>query len=289
MHIINILRDYMGLTQVELARCAGIGAADLNEIINKAPYGLITKYQKLASFLGVNVHCIVNNDIFSIPVSFFEKHPAKPYQEPRRSTQARIGHEAEDLVFRMEQDRLQEVSPVLSQLVLPYYKLRASSPGYDILSYQDSGEPIYIEVKNTDKEYSSDFRLTAREFNVAQKLTNQKKEYLIYFFSGPDLSAKNLSVIPFSDLIKEHRIKPYRYQCSRSQIRTEVSGIAYHRMKNHLSQIELASQLDIPPACLCKYELGENVCPVTVYKKLSDYFQVTIDELLALYPNPELG
>lgn len=70
MHMLNILLDYMGLTQVELAKKAGISAADLNEMINKKPYGMITKYQRLAGYLHVTVDNIVNNDILSISESF---------------------------------------------------------------------------------------------------------------------------------------------------------------------------------------------------------------------------
>lgn len=51
-------------------------------------------------------------------------------------------------------------------------------------------------------------------------------------------------------------------------------------MMNNLSQIDLATTLDIPPASLCKYELGENVCPVAVYQRLATFFQVKIDDLL---------
>jgi len=51
-----------------------------------------------------------------------------------------------------------------------------------------------------------------------------------------------------------------------------------------ISQIEAANMLEIPASCLCKYETGENQCPVAAYEKMSKLYQVTIDELLEEYP-----
>ena len=78
MHIVRILREYLGLTQAELAEKAGISCADANEIEQGWDYGTIDKYCKLAAFLQVPVHAIVMNDIFSIPESFFETVSVSP-------------------------------------------------------------------------------------------------------------------------------------------------------------------------------------------------------------------
>lgn len=289
MHMLNTLMDYMGLTQTELAKRAGISAADLNEMINKEPYGMITKYQRLADYLAVSVDCIVNNELLRISESFFEKHAPGAYLDPIPKKKAILGREAEDEVFRMEKNRVMDFSPLLSKLVLPYYKMRATSPGYDILSYSHDGSPVYIEVKNSEKNVLSNFRLTSHEFEVATQVTGDGLPYLIYVFSGWHSENKRLEIKPFKVMQDEGRITPGNYTCNLRPIRKEVSGITYHRMLQKLSQIDLASTLDIPPACLCKYELGENICPVTVYQKLAVFFQIPIDDLLRNYPNPNLS
>ena len=289
MHMLNTIMDYLGFTQAELAKHAGITAADLNEMINKEPYGMITKYQRIADYLAVSVDCIVNNDLLSISECFFQKHSPGPYLNPISTKKAILGREAEDEVFRMEKSRVMEFSPLLAKLVLPYYKMRATSPGYDILSYSSDGSPVYIEVKNSEKNVLSDFRLTAHEFEVATQVTGDGLPYLIYVFSGWHSENQCLEIKPFKVMQDEGRITPGNYTCNLRPIRKEVSGIAYHRILQKLSQIDLASTLDIPPACLCKYELGENTCPVTVYQKLAAFFQVPIDDLLRNYPNPNLS
>lgn len=44
MHIITVLRDYLGLTQQALAKEANITQADLCEIETMEPYGSMAKY-----------------------------------------------------------------------------------------------------------------------------------------------------------------------------------------------------------------------------------------------------
>lgn len=286
MHILTILMDYMGLTQAELAKKADISPADLNEMINKAPYGMITKYQRMAQYLCVSVDSIVNNDILSISEVFFTKHHHGPYLKPPSNRLAVLGREAEEKVFQMEKERVMTFSPTLSNLVLPYYKMRASSPGYDILSYSPDGSPIFVEVKNSVKNNIANFHLTAHEFDAATKATDAGLPYLIYVFSGWNTKNQQLDIRPFKRLQNEKRITAGSYICNLREPRTEVNGITYYRMMNNLSQIDLATTLDIPPASLCKYELGENVCPVAVYQRLASFFQVKIDDLLKHYPNP---
>lgn len=288
MHVLTILMDYMGLTQVELAKKADISPADLNEMINKAPYGMITKYQRLAQYLGVSVDSIVNNDILNVSESFFIKHSHGPYLKPLPNKHAILGREAEEEVLRMERERVMAFSPTLSRLVLPYYKMRASSPGYDILSYSADGSPLYIEVKNSSKTNIVDFRLTSHEFDVANKATDNGIPYLVYIFSGWNTKDQKLDIRPFRELQNEKRFMAGNYICNLRELRTEVNGITYFRIMHNLSQIDLAETLAIPPASLCKYELGENVCPVTVYQKLGAFFHVPIDDLLKSYPNPNL-
>ena len=98
MHILAILMDYMGLTQAELAKRADISPADLNEMINKEPYGMITKYQRLAQYLGISVDSIVNNDILNVSESFFSKQSHGPYLNPLPNKQAILGREAEEVL-----------------------------------------------------------------------------------------------------------------------------------------------------------------------------------------------
>ena len=81
MHLLQIVRSYLGVTQQELARAAGIQQPDLCEMETKTPYGRIEKYQKLSAYLGIPVHALVTNDCTLVPLSFFDKHAGAPYTD----------------------------------------------------------------------------------------------------------------------------------------------------------------------------------------------------------------
>lgn len=282
MHIITILRDYMGITQQELARRAKISQADLSEIEGHEPYGTIAKYQRLSAVLDVPVHALVANDGRQIPLSFFEKHPRAPYLEKPKSIG--VGQEGEEEVFRRECERLETIFPALARLVIPYFKLRRTSPGYDILSYDNDGVPIYIEVKTTKYDETAEFRLTPHEYDVAQKLTCKGEKYFIYRFTDWGTCKRKLHIIPFQTMLDGGRIMPCQYVCTMKDRVIDLCGLAYHRRVRGITQIDMAKQLGISPQHLCRYETGSRACPVTLYLKIAQLLEVSIDELLETYP-----
>lgn len=80
MHLIQIIRSYMGVSQQELARRVGITQADLCEMEIKPPYGRLDIYQRLSSYLGIPIHALVNNDRTLVPLSFFENSACSVYK-----------------------------------------------------------------------------------------------------------------------------------------------------------------------------------------------------------------
>ena len=284
MHVITVLRDYMGMSQMQLAGLAGITQADLSEIETRSPYGSIAKYERLSAVLSVPVDTLVRNDYTAVPLSFFEKHPHAEYLEET----SRVGRDGEEEALRLEQERLSKQFNTLHRLVIPYFKLRRSSPGYDILSFDEHGRPVYIEVKTTVHGEDQTFRLTAHEHDTAQKLTDKGERYCIYRFISWGSTEQKLHVIPFPDMLRGARIMPTQFICTMTDRVTEVCGIAYHRRKKGISQEELASRLGILQQHLCRYEKGGRKCPVTMYRKISDLLEVPIDDLLAVYPAAEL-
>ena len=171
MHVITILRDYLGLNQIELAKQANISQADLSEI-ESHPYGSIEKYKRLSAVLGIPVHTLVTNDFTGVPMSFFEAHPHRPYHDIASNKDKRyvIGRGGEEVAFRMEQERAAKVAPALAHMVLPYYKFRSNSPGYDILSYGPDGKPVLIEAKTTEKEPETEEPTTTKPPQIPEKL-----------------------------------------------------------------------------------------------------------------------
>ena len=282
MHIVTILRYYLGLTQSELAAKSGVSYVDVSEIENMSGNGMIDKYCRLANCLHVPVHAIAMNDVLSIPETFFRQKRKVRYTDPPNSKAGQLGRLGEEMVFRLEQERVAKINPILAKLIVPKYKIRGSR-GYDIISYKADGTPFYIEVKTSETDNNNP-QLTGCEFETANKLTDQGYEYWIYHYSGWGAENQKLEKFLFRDLRKENRIEPVRYSCDTRTSKNTENGILHFRKKKGISQIEAANMLEIPPSCLCKYETGENQCPVTAYQKMSRLYGVTIDELLEEYP-----
>ena len=279
MHIIQVIRHYLGLTQQELARQAGISQPDLCEMEIKAPYGRIDKYKRLSDYLGISVHALVTNNCALIPDSFFEKHIPKNYTNEVSGHNLELGRSGEETVFHMEQQRLSKINTSLSRLVLPFYKLRYR-PGYDILSFNDTGRPIYIEVK-TSSEDSPDFVLTKQEYMTAIKLTDIGETYQIFRFSNWGNKNQALHIFDFQDLRTSHDITPSSYLCSSTTKEQVISGITYCRERCGMSKGELADYLGIKTPHLWRYENGKQKCSVSVYQKMANIMGVTIDQLIA--------
>ncbi|WP_372999120.1 DUF3883 domain-containing protein [Lutispora sp.] len=88
-----------------------------------------------------------------------------------------IGKLGEAYVYKREKERLK--GKKLADLVsdkpsaFPQY-------GYDILSYTDDGEEIYIEVKTEPRDKENDFFLTDTERRIGEKYTREGKKYWVY-------------------------------------------------------------------------------------------------------------
>lgn len=287
MHIIQIVRNYLGLTQAQLAMATGVTQPDVCEMETKPPFGRAEKYQRISDYLGISVHALVTNNCALIPLSFFEKHPPAPYSEPSYEGNMGIGRGGEEAALEMERQRLEAVNPSLAKLVLPLYKMRIR-PGYDILSFHEDGRPIYIEVKTSTDE-KPEFELTRQEYEKANKAVEAAETYLVYRYSGWGTAAQKLRVYDFKDMKKRNKITPRTYLCSMVEKTTEISGITRGREALDMSMKDLAAHLGIATNMLWRYETGEAGCPVQTLQKLSNVLGMTIDELMGWYAAEEKG
>ena len=97
-----------------------------------------------------------------------------------------LGDDAEKLIFKKEQEKVDQINPSLK---VDHVALRDVSAGYDIQSFEkkdDRIEKIYIEVKAVSKS-NYEFHLSVKEKQTANKL---KDKYFIYLLpvdkSTPD-------------------------------------------------------------------------------------------------------
>ena len=289
MHLLTIIRAYLGVSQTILAKEAGITQPDLSEIESKEPYGKIFKYQRLSRCLDIPVDTILKSDYRSIPESFFEKHPHVDYLPLPTTPDQRLGREGEEYIFQREQARVARIYPALSKLVLPYFKMPGDRPGYDILTYDDAGQPYCLEVK-TSVQDTGGFRITNHELDVAQRKLAAGERYDICYISNWGTDAQQEQDITFSSLMTTHNIMPCYYFCKPiPKPKTgPVSGLAYFRRLRGIRQADIAHELDITASDWSLYETGKRNTPVNIYLKASEILNATVDELLQTYIGSEV-
>ena len=277
MHLIQIIRSYLGVSQQELAQRVGVTQADLCEMEIKLPYGRIDKYQRLSDYLGIPIHALVTNDCTLVPLAFFDRHPHAPYTKaPSKGSQV-LGRAGEEAVLAFERERLNKVNPSLAKLVIPHFKL-GNRPGYDMLSFEENGEPIYIEVKTSTDE-GPDFTLTNQEYQKANKAIANGEKYLIYRFTNWGTDNQRMTIIDFKEQKENGEIWPSTYMCSTNKKEPVTTGIRFYREERGMSKSELADHLGIQTCHLWRYETGEYRCPVELYLRISKILDVSIDDL----------
>lgn len=281
MHIIHILRDYLGLSQRELAIQAGISPIELCRMENMDPHGQIEKYQKLANYLGITIQALVANDCRLIPLPFFENNKHAPYKKASSYTNIANGRAGEEFVLAQEIERVRQFSPSLSKLILPYFKM-SKTPGFDILSFNTEGKPIYIEVKTTNYDRKNRVLLTQKEQEKAEILFHEGKTYQVHCLNNWNTPFQTYSIYDYEELRTNAKMVPTEYMFI-LEPETKVSGISFFRQKAGILQNELADILGITQSKMCLYEKREIACPVTVLYHMSQILNTTIDDLLLEY------
>ncbi|MCG0749299.1 hypothetical protein IMAU60057_03011 [Lactiplantibacillus plantarum] len=104
----------------------------------------------------------------------------KDYEDNER-TNSRIGFSGEILVLRFEKKRLKEANRYdLSKKVEQVSCTQGDGLGYDIVSYTDMGDPIYIEVKTTKGGINTPFYISKNELEASKKYGDSYKLYRVY-------------------------------------------------------------------------------------------------------------
>lgn len=280
--VCSILRNGFGLTQAELSRLAGVTQADVSEMENHPPYGQLDKYIRVARVFGVPVDALVRNDFRFIPREGL-RIPQPEYIPAPTEPDKLQGRQGEELALRMERERLANQWPGLVDLIIPHYKLKGASPGYDILTFDDNARPLCLEVK-TGSPGTVGFRLTINEYETARDLTAEGYPYQIRFITDWGTENQRATDLPFDKLTDEYRITPQYYRCTpKPKEVDQVSGLAYWRQQRQLRQEDISILLGISQCDLSLYETGSRKPSVGFYLRLAEVLDVTVEQLTTVY------
>ena len=114
----------------------------------------------------------------------------KDYEKSNRQNKL-IGNLGELLVMQYEQERLKD-----KKNKNPDHKSVKDGDGlgYDILSYDDSGNEIFIEVKTTTGNYNSTFYITQNELECSNRYPDKYCLYRLYDFDDDTNTAKFFTI-----------------------------------------------------------------------------------------------
>ena len=100
--------------------------------------------------------------------------------EQRRKKE--LGLAGERFVLRCETERLQKLFPNDKSKRPIHTSLEGDGAGYDILSYDENGDKVFIEVKTTSGAYSEPIHLTRSEYKRSIACPKEFRLYRVYNF-----------------------------------------------------------------------------------------------------------
>lgn len=109
----------------------------------------------------------LKNDLLKSPIDYLKLH----------EFQMEIGDLGEQYVYEYELNKLKDTDFVDK---IDKSKAKDASNGYDILSYTENGEELYIEVKTTST-LKDEFYISQPELEVAEKVIQGGGLYKVYF------------------------------------------------------------------------------------------------------------
>ena len=107
-----------------------------------------------------------------------------------------IGEFGEEYVYRKERDRLIKANSRFANKVTRNPALNHEN-GYDILSYTNDGDEIFIEVKTTTGDLEEPIYMSSNEYNLCKQLFQEGKNYQLY------------RVYRFSENIEDIKVKVF--------------------------------------------------------------------------------
>ena len=162
---------------------------------------------------------VVDNEILEL----FLKNEYSPKKlEKDLKDKKQLGDDAEILIFKKEQEKINQINPSLK---VDHVALRDVSAGYDIQSFEkkdDRIEKIYIEVKAVSKS-NYKFHLSVQEKQTANKL---KDKYFIYLLP---VDKSNRDKFDYNQLLKITNLDKSIFQ---NQLEWKVENDGFIIFKN---------------------------------------------------------
>ena len=124
-----------------------------------------------------------------------------------------IGRAGEDFVYNEEVKRIQDIDSKLIDRVQHLSEQLGDGAGFDIQSVDENGNPIFIEVKTTEKDEKTPFYMSVNEYGFfkSKKDENSAFLYRVYNFNV-NSKRGDIEKIPAKELIEKYHPEPISFK-----------------------------------------------------------------------------
>jgi len=210
--VARYLRNTRGMSIEELSVETGIKWLPIFHLEHGLGVDLDT-IKKLAVYFGVTLDCLARNDLASAAMQLHSpierKNHLKDLLRKKEQICEEIGDRGEKLIIKREREKLSgtpfamAVNGNISDDV---------TAGFDVLSFDDHGCPIYIEVKTTNGDRNTPFYLSRCEISFLRKCLEANRCYQLHrIYNLTDDGTYDLQIITAEELLREYDIIPVSY------------------------------------------------------------------------------
>ena len=212
------LRNYRGITMEGLAAATGIKFQTIFNLEHRKGIDLYS-LKILSAYFGVSLDCLARNDLAAAAKKMYSpvvrKNHIKQLIRDKEKLCEEIGDRGERLIIERERKKLCGTPYALAVNGNVSDDVTA---GFDVLSFDDKGAPIYIEVKTTINGPNTPYYLSRCELSFLYACYSNGNNYQLHrIYNLKDTDDYDLMILSAEDVLKDYNIEPISYIVRRNE------------------------------------------------------------------------
>lgn len=216
--VARYLRHFRGLSMMALADKLQIPYLTVFSL----EHGLgtnLNSLRRVAEYYHVSLDCLARNDLTGAAAQLTSRtirsNRSKDVMRSKQRRNDTIGDLGERIVVERERKRL---AGTPYELAVNGNASEDLSAGFDVLSFSETGIPIYIEVKSTVMGRDDDFFISRNELEFARKCKERGLNYQLHRVYALDEASGNCSVAVYSvdEILRSFEFLPVSYRVRRA-------------------------------------------------------------------------